>query len=380
MSATNTKKYIGRKYNKEWETEHSWLMLKDDACFCKLCLCTISQFKKHNLVMHEKSDKHRNKEKNMKSCQSLTKFLKPKTVSSSLKEFDIKFSVAIACHCSIRSVDHLGVIVKEHCKGSTLENLKLHRTKCACLINNVISVSIFEELVQELRDVKYYLFIDESTDISSVKHLCLCVRFFSQKTNNLRTEFLCIIEVVSTTGANLFAAIEDYFNINNIDMKNCIGFSSDGASNVCGKHNSVLSRLKEKNENIVFIKCTCHSLALCCEYASKKLPSNLDFLIVEIARWFKCSSIRQTEFKEVFTLLNDGCIESTKFITPSNTRWLVKGKCIYAIVTKWEELKFYFKLLKDKERNYHANIIENMLNDQTNFLYLTFLLPIIQDF
>ena len=40
----------------------------------------------------------------------------------------------------------------------------------------------------------------------------------------------------------------------------------------------------------------------------------------------------------------------------------------------------YFKLLKDKERDYNANIIENNLNDQTNFLYVTFLLPKIQDF
>ena len=67
MSATNAKKSVGRKYNKNWKSEHSWLMLKDDACFCKLCLCTISKFKKHNLVMHEKSEKHRNKEKSMRS-------------------------------------------------------------------------------------------------------------------------------------------------------------------------------------------------------------------------------------------------------------------------------------------------------------------------
>ena len=52
-----------------------------------------------------------------------------------------------------------------------------------------------------------------------------------------------------------------------VNMKNYIGFSSHGTSNVCGKNNSVLPRLREINDNIVFIKCTCHSLALCCEYA-----------------------------------------------------------------------------------------------------------------
>lgn len=170
-----------RKYNKTWETEHSWLMLKDDACFCKLCLCKITQFKKHNLVVHENTVKHKSKEKHLKSSKSISQFVKKTTVSNALKEFDIKFSVAIACHCSIRSVDHLSEIVKEHSKGNILEDLKLHKTKCACLINNVISLSLLEELLQELREVKFSLFIDESTDISSTKHLCLCVRFFSKK-------------------------------------------------------------------------------------------------------------------------------------------------------------------------------------------------------
>ena len=146
----------------------------------------------------------------------------------------------IACHCSVQSVDHLSKVVKEHSKDSTLEDIKLHRTKCVCLINNVVSVALFEELINKLQEVKFLLFIDESTDITSAKHLCIYVRYFSKKDNILRTEFLTVIEVISTTGASLFYAIENFFKCNNIDLKNCIAFSSDRASNLCGIHNSVL--------------------------------------------------------------------------------------------------------------------------------------------
>ena len=65
-----------------------------------------------------------------------------------------------------------------------------------------------------------------------------------------------MIEVVSITKANVVAAI-DYYNINNIDTKNYIGFSSNGASNVCGKCNSILSRLKKKMK----IECLLYVLA-----------------------------------------------------------------------------------------------------------------------
>ena len=78
--STNVKKSVtnARKYKDEWETEHPWLMLKGNACFCKLYLCAISQLKKHNLVMHEKSEKHKKKDKNLKSGHSITKFIKQK--------------------------------------------------------------------------------------------------------------------------------------------------------------------------------------------------------------------------------------------------------------------------------------------------------------
>ena len=95
-------------------------------------------------MIHEKSDKYKNTEKNMKSFQSETKFFKPKNVKATLKEFDIKFSVSIACQTVIVVFDQLitlGEIIKDYGKDSDMENLKLHQTKCACLINNVISSS-----------------------------------------------------------------------------------------------------------------------------------------------------------------------------------------------------------------------------------------------
>ena len=62
---------MNRKYNPAWEADHKWLPLKHSAMFCKLCNCSISSFKKHNLVMHEKTAKHVKNEKSMKSSTSL---------------------------------------------------------------------------------------------------------------------------------------------------------------------------------------------------------------------------------------------------------------------------------------------------------------------
>lgn len=158
-----------------------------------------------------------------------------------------------------------------------------------------------------------------------------------------------------------------------ININNCIGLATDGANNVAGENNSVFSRFRDIIPNIRFIKCTCHSLALCAEKAFNSLPSNLSHMISEIPRWFCVSSLRREDYKNIYATMNNGNRNHDQFVTPSKTRWLVRGKCIYQILTQWEELKAYFSSVVD--RNYTARLLKDMLLDQTNKLYLTFACP-----
>lgn len=106
-----------------------------------------------------------------------------------------------------------------------------------CSIKNVISLALFEELLDDIRGAKYSLLIDESTDVSVTKHLCLCVKYFSRKEQTVQTSFLGLIPVVSTTGQSLFDAISNFLKEYNIDIHDCIGLGTDGANNVSGEAN-----------------------------------------------------------------------------------------------------------------------------------------------
>ena len=63
-----------------------------------------------------------------------------------LKRAELQLAVGIACHCPVIAVDHLIEIIKGNGVGSTLESLKLHRTKCSKLITQVISPALEEDL------------------------------------------------------------------------------------------------------------------------------------------------------------------------------------------------------------------------------------------
>ena len=96
----------------------------------------------------------------------------------------------------------------QHGSGSTLENICLHRDKCSGLIRNVISPSIKNELVAELKDKQFAIIIDESTDIAIHKNLCLLVRFFSDKRKCVVTEFVALLTIQETNAENIFSLIE----------------------------------------------------------------------------------------------------------------------------------------------------------------------------
>lgn len=336
--------------------------------------------RKSAFEIHEKTAKHKKAVEACSSSCKITDTFKKSTVDApkELKEFEIKFSVSTACHCSVRSVNHQTELIAEYGKGSILENVKLHRTKCMSLIKNVISLALFEDLLDDIRGAKYSLLIDESTDVSVTKHLCLCVKYFSRKEQTVQTAFLGIIPVVSTTGQSLFDAISNFLKVNNIDIHDCIGLGTDGANNVSGEANSVFSRFRDVNPDIQFIKCTCHSLALCAEKAFSSLPACLEYLISAIPRWFSVSSLRREDYKRIYATMNDGNDSHEKIVSPSATRWLVRGKCVYSILSQWEELKAYFSSIVDK--SFDARMLKDMLLDESNKLYLTFACPIIQNF
>lgn len=106
-------------------------------------------------------------------------------------------------HSSILSIDYLGEILKKLGKGSNIENLRLHRTKCSNLIRHVIAPVLLTNLLEAIGDNGYSIII-ESTDVSVTKYLYICIKYFNIVENLIITDFLTILEVNSATVDNLF--------------------------------------------------------------------------------------------------------------------------------------------------------------------------------
>lgn len=216
----------------------------------------------------------------------------------------MKLAVFIAAHCSVRSIDHLGEILRDLGKGSALQNVRLHRTKCSKLISNVVAPSFLKELLDDVGDSPYALIVDEVTDCSITKFMGICIRYFSKKRSEMVTDFLGLVQVTGCTGKQLSDALKGYLKELGLPLKHLKAIGVDGAANMCGHINSFYTHLREDVPNLMLFKCICHSIDKCAEHAFEAMPQGLSDLINDTNNWFAHSVIRWDEYVTYYKVIN----------------------------------------------------------------------------
>lgn len=151
-----------------------WLtvcMGDNTKAWCKACKCTLNAHKK-DLIEHGKTKKHDQSIKRsviVGHSSKITNFFN-NPIEEPRKIAELKIAAFVAEHYSIKSVDHLGVLIKElDPASSVLKELKIHRSKCTALIRNVIAPCFLEELLEEIGDSHFSIIIDESTAVDTKK-------------------------------------------------------------------------------------------------------------------------------------------------------------------------------------------------------------------
>ncbi|KAF0722693.1 Uncharacterized protein FWK35_00033829 [Aphis craccivora] len=129
------------------------------------------------------------------------------------------------------------------------------------------------------------------------------------------------------------------------------------ASVIVGINNGVYTKLKEKVPSLIHILCVCHSLQLAVSAAaSATLPRNIDYLIKETYNWFSHSTLRQAQYKNLYSAINVGH-NPLKIVKSCDTRWLSIETAVGRILTQWIELKTLFGIDRQKEKCYLAEVL-----------------------
>ncbi|XP_052854742.1 uncharacterized protein LOC128263691 isoform X5 [Drosophila gunungcola] len=88
------------------------------------------------------------------------------------EEQEVALCLYIAEHSAIAPIDHLSQLcVKQFKACDATVDIKLKRTKCTHIINDVLGVHFEDDLRKDIGKSKFSLLLDESTDISVTKLL-----------------------------------------------------------------------------------------------------------------------------------------------------------------------------------------------------------------
>lgn len=202
-------------------------------------------------------------------------------------------------------------------------------------------------------------------------------------TGLVTTAFLDFAVCNQATAENTFAELDAKMKIYDINWKNCLAFSSDNASVMLGKNNSVFKRIADLNPDVYPVGCVCHLAHLCAKKAAKQLSVDVEQLVIDLYYHFDKSSKRKELLKEYQEFCS---VETRKILKHSSTRWLSLMKCVDRILRQYDALKSYFSSCapeKKSKKESKVTILLDRLNDPMTKVYMLFLhsvLPIIDSF
>jgi len=197
---------------------------------------------------------------------------------------------------------------------------------------------------------KYYsILCDETTDVSTLEQMTICVRYVDVTTWVIREDFLGFIEMVSTTGTVIKNTIEQKLVSIGLNIENIRGQGYDGGSNMSGRINGVQALILKEQPLAFYTHCFNHSLNLClpkaCDVSAIK---NMNGIISTISTFFSASAIRVNKLKSIIELDEKNNIKKNKLKILCETRWVERHD---ALITFKELFLYIIEALDDYENN-----------------------------
>ncbi|XP_069599662.1 SCAN domain-containing protein 3-like [Ranitomeya imitator] len=183
---------------------------------------------------------------------------------------------------------------------------------------------------------KFALQLDESTDISGHCQLLANVRFVDGEA--IRENFLfCKALPEKSTREVIFQVTSEYLDKSGLTWENCTGVCTDGAAAMVGSIKGFVSRVKERNPDVLVTHCFLHREAL----VAKTLPADLAPVLDDVVRIVNFVKTRPLRCRLFASLCTEMGAEHKILLLHTEVRWLSRGKVLARVYELREELKIF---------------------------------------
>lgn len=207
-------------------------------------------------------------------------------------------------------------------------------------------IIFFLTIQKEISETKLFsISVDSTFDVSRKEQVSFIIRYTCQNTGNIFERLVALRESPCTTGFDLFELFKRFMNKLNLDWEtNLVGQSFDGAANMRGEYQGLQSRIKEVNEQSVYIWCHAHRLNLIVQEAvsSSTYASDLFGNLETLYSFIWCSKKRVAVFqafqeKKIKELgENSGRVLALKRVC--STRWSSHFTALHTILNTYDSV------------------------------------------
>lgn len=242
-----------------------------------------------------------------------------------------------------------------------------------------INFVIQKQFLEELRESSFHcLIVDESTDISTHKALILYIKYRPKNSFDYKTVFSGILKLTGCTSSFIFQAIDDFYINNNINMRDMVMFTSDGASVMLGKNNGVATLLRRRIPHLSQQHCVAHKEDLGIDDAWKQVPlmNGIETLLKTVFTMFSRSTVKKASFEELASITE---CDALAYRPLNEVRWLSRHFAVRAFLRNYDLLieycteeieksndpicKYCLKLLKDPKYRLALMVLNDVLEE-----------------
>ena len=170
---------------------------------------------------------------------------------------------------------------------------------------------------------------DDSNDQGLKKRNPLTVRLFDINQHMVVNQFLEMCLSSSSDADGIFVAIDKAFANNGILWDKCISLRVDNTSVNIDEHHSLITKPREKNDEIILMGCPYHMAHNATHHATKAFEKfiifNAEELLIDLYFHFDYSSKRKNLVLKFCAFCDQDFYKILKF---HSTRWLGLSTCI----------------------------------------------------
>ena len=337
-------------YDPSWAKAFSWLEYKPEhGLYCTLCKthnldtsmhhCTwtkepCTQLRKDKILEHQRSQTHlrsveaeRTRVGALRSGGIAAAFeqqfsLQRQAVIGALKVVYWLVKEEMAHHTKYESLLQLAVSLGCSYINELNVGGNAHYTSHRIIDEfvEVLSDCVAEDTLSKINESSFIgLMCDESTDVGVKSQLAVFVQVVYK--GESMPFFLRLSEMPDGKAKTIEQSIVSLIHEVNISGDKIVGFGSDGASNMTGRHSGVATRLKRAMPELVSVHCCAHRVALAASQSVDGIPYLKKFKkqISSLFTYFHNSPLRSAGLREVQDVLDDPkiCLKRV-----ADTRWL----------------------------------------------------------